>query len=160
MVIRGFFIIFLSLLKSFFIAACLCRRYVQCKYICININCYKYKNNIKKSLITCGINSWLWHIVPTWHNFLFSFFLHMILVDVYLQLDRTSVIFPAHHFSLPFTFVSAANDFDLPSSEGYSRNNVKQFRKFLMMFSAKIGKEIIIIEVLNFKIYRNNLEKT
>ena len=60
---------------------------------------YKHKSNIKKSLITCGINSWLWHKVPTWHNFLLLFFLYMIVVNVYLQLDTTSVvIFSANHF--------------------------------------------------------------
>ena len=87
---------------------------------------YKHKNNIKKNLITCGMNSWLWDKVPTSHNFLFLFFLYMILVNIFLQLDTTSVvIFLAHQFSLPFTFLLAAKDFDLPSSGGYLTNNVK-----------------------------------
>ena len=50
----------------------------------------------------------------------------MILVNVYLQLDTTSLdILAAHRFSLPFTFVLAAKDFDLPSSGGYLTNTVK-----------------------------------
>ena len=64
----------------------------------------------------------------------------MILVNVYFQLEATSVIFPEHHFSLPFTFVLDAKDFDLPSSGGYLMNNVKQFSKFLM-FSGKIKRK-------------------
>ena len=52
--------------------------------------------------------------------------MYMILVNVYLQLGTTSVvIFSAHHFSLPFTFVLVAKDFDLSSSGGYLTNNVK-----------------------------------
>ena len=50
----------------------------------------------------------------------------MILVNVYLQLDITSVvIFFKHYFSLPFTFVLVAKDFNLPSSGGYLTNNAK-----------------------------------
>ena len=52
----------------------------------------------------------------------------MMLVNVYFQLDTTCVvIFHAHRSSLPLTFLLVAKDFDLPSSEGYLTNNVKEF---------------------------------
>ena len=59
------------------------------------------------------------------------------------ELDITSVvIFTAHRFSLPFTFVLLAKDFDFPLSWGYLMNNVQQFRGFLMIYSAIIKTKL------------------
>ena len=67
----------------------------------------------------------------------------MILVNLYLQLDTTSVvIFPVYHFSLPFTFVLVAKDFDLPSLGGILTNSGKYYCKFLIIFSAKIAPKL------------------
>ena len=113
---------------------------------------YKHKNKINKVSNCCGINSWLWHKVPIWHKFLFLFFLYIILVNVYLQLDTASVvIFSAHHFNLPFTFVLVAKDFDLPSSGGYWTKNGKQFRKLLTIFSGKLKTKFWSLNCLILK---------
>ena len=42
------------------------------------INFINIKTKQTKSLGTCGLNSWLWHKIPTWHKFLFLFFLYFI----------------------------------------------------------------------------------
>ena len=55
----------------------------------IKINFMNIKTKQTKPLATCGINSWLWHKIPAWHKFLL-FFLYVILVNVYYQLDINS----------------------------------------------------------------------